>query len=403
MSIGRLPPVATSLPLALRLSPWRADAGDVGRLESRIALDFGADGAAAFSSGRAGLARMLEQLAETRAGKGVLVPAYTCYTVASAIVRAGLTIYPTDLHVETLDFNYRNQAQPPPDDVFAVLSPGLFGLPADLTRLGDVCRAHRLFYIEDAAQTLGATVDGRPAGSFGDLSLFSFGRGKPLGAIGGGAVAARGAALAELLDRARIESPAGNRWRSTLTSLAGGAATNPIVFAWLRLLPFVSIGRSVFDPDFGIGGLDPPRARLILDGLARLAGAVERRQHVASMIESRLADIRGIILPRARAGIVSAALRFPVIFEDSADRDAALFRLTGRGLGASPMYPKPVCRIDKARPHVRMDLGPFPGAEKIARGLVTLPTHDAVRERDVEDIAAVIREVTAAGSARVWD
>lgn len=403
MKIGRLPPVATSLPLSLRFVPGRAEASDVGRLESRVALDHGADAAAAFSSGRAGLARMLEQIALTRSGRGVLVPAYTCYTVASAIVRAGLLIYPTDLHPETLDFNYRNQTQPPPEDVFAVLSPGLFGLPPDLARLGEVCRAHRLFFIEDAAQTLGATVDGRPAGSFGDLSLFSFGRGKPLGAIGGGVVATRGEALSAVLERARLAPPAGNRVRAMLTALAGGAATNPLVFAWLRLLPFVTIGRSVFDTQFGVAGLDPPRARMILDGLARLAGVVERRQQVATMIEARLSGVRGVIIPRVRAGIVGAALRFPVIFEDSADRDAALFRLVGRGLGASPMYPKPVYRIDKARPHVRMDLGPFPGAEKIARGLVTLPTHNAVNERDVDDIAAVIREVTSAGSARVWD
>lgn len=403
MKIGRLPPVATSLPLRVRLASWRAVADDVGRLESRLALDCAADAAAAFSSGRAGLARILEQIALTRSGRGVLVPAYTCYTVASAIVRAGLLIYPTDLHPETLDFNYRNQAQPPPEDVFAVLSPGLFGLPPDLAKLGEVCRAHRLFFIEDVAQTLGATVDGLPAGSYGDVSLFSFGRGKPLGAIGGGVVATRGTALSAILERARLVSPPGNRVRATLTALAGGAATNSLVFAWLRLLPFVSIGRSVFDPDFGIFGLDPPRARLILDGLARLAGVVERRQHIAAMLEARLASVRGVIIPRARAGIVGAALRFPVIFEDSADRDAALVRLMGRGLGASPMYPKPVYRIDKARPHVRMDLGPFPGAEKIARGLVTLPTHDAVDERNVDDIAAVIQEVTSAGSARVWD
>ncbi|MCL4235161.1 MAG: DegT/DnrJ/EryC1/StrS family aminotransferase, partial [Deltaproteobacteria bacterium] len=264
-------------------------------------------------------------------------------------------------------------------------------------------RAHRLFFIEDAAQTLGATVDGRPAGSFGDWSLFSFGRGKPLGAIGGGVLAARGEALAAMLERARLDPPAGNRLRAALTALAGGAATSPIIFAWLRLLPFVTIGRSVFDPGFTMAGLDPPRARIILDGLTRLSGAVERRQHLASLIEARLAGIRGIIVPRVRAGIVGAVLRFPVIFEDSADRDAALLALVGRGLGASPMYPKPVFRIDKARPHVRMDLGPFPGAEKIARGLVTLPTHDAVTERDVDDFASVIRAVTAAGSARVWE
>ncbi|MCZ7582456.1 MAG: DegT/DnrJ/EryC1/StrS family aminotransferase [Deltaproteobacteria bacterium] len=88
-------------------------------------------------------------------------------------------------------------------------------------------RATAFFLIEDAAQTMGAMIDGRAAGSFGDASLLSFGRGKPVGGQGGGVLIAHTRAVAEMLTKLR-QAPAR---RSRFASGASAAA------AWLSIRP----------------------------------------------------------------------------------------------------------------------------------------------------------------------
>ena len=75
---------------------------------------------------------------------------------------------------------------------------------ADMNAVRDLAKAHRLWVIEDAAQALGATLEGRPAGSMCDFGTFSFFPTKNLGACGdAGMVLTSDGALAERLQRLR--------------------------------------------------------------------------------------------------------------------------------------------------------------------------------------------------------
>ncbi|MCZ7582455.1 MAG: DegT/DnrJ/EryC1/StrS family aminotransferase [Deltaproteobacteria bacterium] len=160
----------------------------------------------------------------------------------------------------------------------------------------------------------------------------------------------------------------------------------------------MTLGASVFDPGFEIGGLDAGRAAMVRRLLPEFEALVARRRETAGQLTAGLRGLPGLILPAPRSGIQSSWLRFPAIFEDAGDRDAALYRLTTKGLGASTMYPVPVHKIPQAAEMVRGDFGPFPGAEKIARGLVTLPTHGAVRRRHGDEIIKIVRETLGAGT-----
>lgn len=82
----------------------------------------------------------------------------------------------------------------------AVIAVDLYGQCADLEPIAAACRRHGVFLIEDAAEALGATYRGRPAGSFGDLSILSFNGNKIITTSGGGMLFGR---RKEWLDRAR--------------------------------------------------------------------------------------------------------------------------------------------------------------------------------------------------------
>ncbi len=396
--LKRLPPVSTIYPLKTALRVFKADSNAVSILENRLAEMFGGESAIAFNSGRAALAAVLRMIAATRRGKGVIVPAYFCYSVAAAIAKAGMRIYPADILPETLNYDYKDRVRPPPDDVVAVISPGLFGIPADMPELLRICEPSHLFVIEDAAQSLGATVDGIPAGSFGDVSLFSFSKGKPAGALGGGVLVTRGRALGAAMKNLAPEPNDAPAWKIALKSLAAAVALRPRIFSVVRLMPFVRLGQSIFDPGFKESGLD--------SGCAALAGAVldlaesviETRKNNARLLFENLEGMPGILIPRPREGIVPAYLRFPLIFEDPADRDAVIFELTTRGLGASAMYPKAIHKVKEAHEYMKLDLRPFPGAEKIARGIMTLPTQAGVTKSEIAKMAKIIRNVTTAGA-----
>src|SRR5690242_19442171 len=82
----------------------------------------------------------------------------------------------------------------------AVIAVDLYGQCADLEPIAAACKRHGVWLIEDAAEALGATYHGRPAGSFGDLAILSFNGNKIITTSGGGMLLGK---RKEWIDRAR--------------------------------------------------------------------------------------------------------------------------------------------------------------------------------------------------------
>ncbi|MBO4902151.1 MAG: aminotransferase class I/II-fold pyridoxal phosphate-dependent enzyme [Lachnospiraceae bacterium] len=75
--------------------------------------------------------------------------------------------------------------------VKAVICANLYGTPAKLDEIAKICRAHRVPFIEDAAESLGATLHGKQTGLFGDIGIFSFNGNKIITTSGGGMLVSR--------------------------------------------------------------------------------------------------------------------------------------------------------------------------------------------------------------------
>ncbi len=329
------------------------------------------------SSGRAALLTILEAARTARPGRtDVLVPAYTCWSVPAAVIRAGLTVRLYDVDPATLDA--RPDTIETDDRVLAVLSNHLFGIPNDMHVLEDAAKSCGAFLIDDAAQGFGARWDGVPIGAWGDAGLLSFGRGKGLPALGGGAIVVPdGGTLAESLGNAKGHGRGRSAKRFAM-AWSHGFFFRAERYHFPAELPFLHIGETAFEPDFRSAAIDGYTAALGLRLLPRLDAANAARRARAekyASFGSTAAYAPVSVSERGRP----VWLRYPIMLRRSltpSEEEATAL------LGLSTLYPAPVQAIPGLPPDALRATGPLAGSVEIARTLRALPTHPLVTESD---------------------
>jgi dTDP-4-amino-4,6-dideoxygalactose transaminase len=172
---------------------------EVKTLEQNIAQYSQAEHAVACASGSDALLLALMAV-DIGPGDEVLVPSFTFFATASAVSRLGATPVFVDIDPESYNIDPDDAARKVTSRTKAVIPVHIFGQMADMHRLNALAHTHNLTVIEDAAQAIGAELEGRRAGSWGDMGAFSFYPTKNLGGAGdGGLVTTRNEKLAKKL------------------------------------------------------------------------------------------------------------------------------------------------------------------------------------------------------------
>lgn len=120
----------------------------------------------------------------------VALPSVLCMSPANAVMYAGLEPIYIDISLAdfNMDVNCLKMAIEKKQNVVVVILPHIYGQPGDIDKVVALCKKHNIKLIEDAAQAMGGSYKGRPLGSFGDISILSFGHTKILDCGGGGAL-----------------------------------------------------------------------------------------------------------------------------------------------------------------------------------------------------------------------
>lgn len=158
-----------------------------------------------------GLDALSIQLRAANIGEGdeVLVPSHTFIATWYAVSHVGATPVPVEIDPATYNMDVTRIEQAITPRTRAIMPVHLYGQLAQMDAVMDIAQRHGLRVFEDAAQAVGAKLNGRAAGQFGDGAGFSFYPGKNLGALGdGGAIVTNDDALAE---RARVIRNYGSR------------------------------------------------------------------------------------------------------------------------------------------------------------------------------------------------
>jgi dTDP-4-amino-4,6-dideoxygalactose transaminase len=283
----------------------------------------------------------------------VVVPAFTFYASAEAIVNAGARPVFCDVDADT-----RNVT---PDTVRAVLTPrtravlsvDLFGLPAPSPALREL----GLPVLEDAAQAVGASLDGRRAGSLGDVATFSFYPSKNLGCFGdGGAIATDDDRIAELARALRFH---GSRDKQTFEYVGYNSRLDELQAAILRVV------------------------------LPELDGWCDGRR-AAARAYSEVGIDRYVTAPFEPPG-VEAAWHLYVATHSRADEVIAGLR--EHGVGARGYYRTPLHRQVAMAPYAPARADALPVTDELARTNLALPMSPTLDVERVREVVAALAAV----------
>lgn len=383
MTLRRLPPVRRAVPL-------QSLPGEAAR--TTFLDHFGALEARLFGSGTQALAVAIAD-AMVRRGKGsggeVVVPAYACPDLVAACVYAGARPRLVDTARDAWGYDSQALAAAIGPETLAVLAVNLFGVGDDAAGIRRAVGNADVALIQDSAQYFPTRAG---LAWSGDYTVLSFGRGKPINLMGGGALL--GALAEQTLRSARLAGAHEHALAlpgSRLAAIAFNVMTSPIVYGVASRLPGLGVGSTRYRELDGVVQWTPatgwPRVGAGFEAYVRDASRGDEMWSRAFMELSALG-----IVPLFAAGASAwpdRLLRLPLLLPESVDRDAIVASL--QPIGASAMYARTLPHIEAVPDEVRAQ-GPFPNAEGLARRLITLPTHDLVDAGDARRLIEALRK-----------
>lgn len=199
----------------------------------------------------------------------ILLPAYTCPELVSAILYAGAKPVLVDFVEDRPWMDLEDLSAKLTEQTCAVIAVSLFGVPERLAKIRQVLKGRSISVIEDSAQAF-PEKEGL-AGEQGDLVVYSFGRGKPVSVLGGGAVLVRNSKFDDRV--ASICHDAGKNDSSRVLSYLKIAVYNrlisPQLYWLLDMLPFTQLGATIYHPLSAIKKMDQSRLKILSDNIEK--------------------------------------------------------------------------------------------------------------------------------------
>lgn len=430
-----LPPAASPIGVGNIISGLRAlelGQSELDRFKAELCDHFGVKHCFLVSSGKTALTVILQALKDLHPNRDeVLIPAFTCYSVPSAIVRAGLKMRLCDVNADSFDFDEEKldrilstctvtteefdrqggqancsetqkvmegegDRHPRGSKPFLAIVPThLFGFTAGLDGLRRLALRKGLPIVEDAAQAMGEEWNTRKLGTCGDAGFFSLGRGKAFSAVEGGVILTDRDDIAERLS-IRVESLPDYDPLEMIALICKALSLvvlqRPSLFWLPGALPFLKLGETIYNPNFAMRKMSAFQAGLARGWQNKLRKFQAIRRQNVVWCKSALSSLR-VRHYCEQNGAGHSLLRFPLSIDDTAARNALLARSRDSGLGIMPSYPDSIDGIEELH---GFDGRVFEQAKRLARTLVTIPVHPLVSKRDKVLIVELLEELLGA-------
>ena len=311
-----------------------------------------------------------------------IFPAYACPDLVAAAVAAGVTPTLVDLLEDSPWMDEQKVKEAFGPQTVAIVAVNFLGGQAPLGQLKAIAEEGSALLIEDSAQTVPPSSG---ASQLADLVVLSFGRGKPVNLMGGGALlykAQYSDAVSEQVSELTVRAVTiDTKWllkRWLFHRLMG-----PALYGFMLRIPGLRLGETRYHRLETIERLSIPES-LIQEGVRRFCDRAEL-----------LAAYREGLAPLAKAGWIilteSRALRIALLAPDAKTCRASLAALNAKGIGANGFYERCLPDIHGVSEYLAQSSECFPNAQSFARRLVTLPSHDDVSPRDAIRITNLLK------------
>ena len=340
-----------------------------------------------FQSGTASLAAAITsciKLKNIRAGKPeIIVPAYACPDLVSAVLYAGARPVLVDLEEDSPFLSCEHVLNNITPNTIAIIAINFMGLAENMQQLRSICQSSSLYLIYDCAQWFPLEKGYVWPGEF---NIISFGRGKPVNLLHGGAVILDNAAAEEALPDLSVAN------RSTIYNLSQllkirvyNFFIQPLIYRFIRQLPGLTIGQTRYKPLEQIAAMDSIYAELSkhnIDGFRLKASALQYlHKRVTRISHPLLINLATRELDNSSGYL----LRYPILIKNKKIRDK--FYEETRNLGTSVLYQRPLNKISGLEKILDQEAG-YPQANNFADHLITLPCHEDIDNAVVDLIVA---------------
>ncbi len=296
---------------------------------------------------------------DIKEGDEVITVSHSFFATSEAIALVGAK--PVFVDINESDFNIEAGSIESriTKNTKAIIPVHLYGQPCDITEVIKIAKKHNLYVIEDCAQALGAKLDGKNVGTFGDIGTISFFPTKNLGAFGdAGAIVTNNDKIAEKIKKLRFHG---------------------------------SSKRYVHDYIGLNSRLDEIQAAILRIKLKYLDEWNQKRQKAAERYNRLFENVKGVIVPKIKPNVHHIFHQYTIRL---INRDHICEKLKEVGIESLIYYPIPI-HLQKAFEYLDNKKGSLPVTEKICNEILSLPMHPELTAEVQEYIVAQIEKASS--------
>jgi UDP-2-acetamido-2-deoxy-ribo-hexuluronate aminotransferase len=331
---------------------------EVAELEQELATYTGVKHCISVASGTDSLLIAMMALGIGPGDEVITVP-YTWISTAEMIALLGATPVFIDIDTNTWNMDTRQLEAAITNKTKAIMPVGIYGQTADMVGINEIAARHKLPVIEDAAQSFGATQNGKKSCALSTIGSTSFFPSKPLGCYGdGGALFTDDDDLAARMRQVRVHGQS----------------------------------QKHHHPVLGLNGrLDTIQAAILMTKLAIFDDEIAKRQHVAESYSDAIGNSslveNGLQLPTVAKGHTSVWAQYTML---SPNRDSLREKLKAAGIPSVSYYAVPL-HLQPVFKYLGHQTGDFPIAEKVASQGISLPMNPYLSDEEIQQVVTCFR------------
>ncbi|MDA4111495.1 MAG: DegT/DnrJ/EryC1/StrS family aminotransferase [Thaumarchaeota archaeon] len=349
--------------LSILRSGMLVQGAKVEEFEAQLSKYIGCRYVIAVNSGTAALQLAIDSVSRSKQGGEIITSPLSFAATANAALGCGLTPVFADVDPETFNIDPDNVNEKVNDKTVAIEPVDVYGLPADLGKLGQIAKRHKLAVVEDAAEAIGASYNDKKIGNVSDLSCFSTYATKNLHTGEGGFVTTNDDQKAEHIRMGRSQGQS-SRYNQKILGYN---------FRMMEICAAI--------------GLEQLK---VLDNLNT------RRRTNAAALADGLEDLECLSFQRVDDPETHAWYMFAVTVDEEGagmTRDKLVQRIREQGVDADVSWPTPIHLQPYFRERFGFKEGEYPIAEAVCKTVFQLPVQPFLTDEEVQRIISTVKQI----------